>query len=613
MRLIDTKTLKLAEHPDSRLPEDGYAILSHRWFTSDEEVQYENLESGEVIPRISRARTGFSKLQNFCSVALSKGYRYGWSDTCCINKGSATELGSALNSMYRWYANSKLCIVYLHDVYEGGKTFTEAEWFDRGWTLQELIAPINMEFFNRDWESIGTKDDLLELLSERTGIPIDVLDRKAALESCSVAQRMSWAAHRTTEREEDRAYSLLGIFDVSLEMIYGEREKAFIRLQERIIHYSADQSIFTWSMGTETRSETGYSGLLATSPSAFAACGDILKGQETAEFSMGNLGLKISLPTLPYDMETYLAFLDCTREAAPEASCTILVGRLETEKQWARIMDRSGQSVFSYEQDRITLRLTIREICVRQIPTEPPICFKRTYGFWLRNLKPPHHESSKISILSRMALPGKDRVLLEPGSIGTCGIVYLAPNKASKNWSRVRWIEVGFDDDFVPVVLIANDFFSDSSQFEEAQMLGPGSSIHNKVFNRAWVRSSGLRDNQIEPTSDKWDPGYKIFVHHRGQWPDYEYECSALNLSIQFSLLPDCEPGMTTSSPKLIWTIDVKTLRGPSSKSTRIEEGVAAWTTTLFGVLLIPTPFGMCCPVFSEGRKMIRQHQSGGN
>jgi hypothetical protein len=145
---------------------------------------------------------------------------------------------------------------------------------------------------------------------------------------------MSWAANRVTEREEDRAYSLLGLFDVSLEMIYGEREKDFIRLQEKIIQYSADQSIFAWSMDLDPLiHKESYCGLFARLPSAFARCGDVVKGKETDTFSMTNLGLKISLWTLPYAMETYLAFLDCAREDINGHLCCIAVAKLESEGQ----------------------------------------------------------------------------------------------------------------------------------------------------------------------------------------------------------------------------------------------------------------------------------------
>ena len=97
MRLINTNSLTLTEHPDSRLPESGYAILSHRWFDPSEEVTFEDLQSGHDVS----FKKGFAKLNGFCEIARSRNYDWAWSDTCCINKGSATELGSALNSMYR--------------------------------------------------------------------------------------------------------------------------------------------------------------------------------------------------------------------------------------------------------------------------------------------------------------------------------------------------------------------------------------------------------------------------------------------------------------------------------------------------------------------------------
>jgi len=52
---------------------------------------------------------------------------------------------------------------------------------------------------------------------------------------------MSWAAKRQTKRKEDAAYSLLGIFNIHMPLIYGEgRQKALNRLQKEI---SDNQSI----------------------------------------------------------------------------------------------------------------------------------------------------------------------------------------------------------------------------------------------------------------------------------------------------------------------------------------------------------------------------------
>jgi hypothetical protein len=139
--------------------------------------------------------------------------------------------------MYRFYERAAICYAYLRDVSVDtlDETFVKSEWFTRGWTLQELLSPSNLEFYDCDWNLLGTKQTLSHLVSAATGIQEDVLIGQRQLRECSVAQRMSWAAGRVTSRLEDRAYSLLGIFDVNLTMLYGEGSKSFLRLQEEIL------------------------------------------------------------------------------------------------------------------------------------------------------------------------------------------------------------------------------------------------------------------------------------------------------------------------------------------------------------------------------------------
>ena len=213
---------------------------------------------------------GYAKLSAACDMARTLEFQYLWMDTCCIDKSSSSELSESINSMYRWYQCAALCIVYLDDVHRGdsGKRqadgevtstfaqpdpsrpdleseFAHAKWFTRGWTLQELIAPAQVLFVDAAWTSFGTKHSLAREISAITGIDQLVL-LTSDLKDISVAKKMSWAAHRETTRPEDRAYSLMGIFDVHMPTIYGEGDKAFIRLQEEIIKKSSDQSIFAW-------------------------------------------------------------------------------------------------------------------------------------------------------------------------------------------------------------------------------------------------------------------------------------------------------------------------------------------------------------------------------
>jgi hypothetical protein len=199
----------------------------------------------------------------FCGKqAAQDGLQYFWADTCCIDKTSSAELSEAINSMYHWYQEAEVCYAYLADA-PSRSEFRDSRWFTRGWTLQELIAPSVVVFLDENWRQLGTKANLRQVVSDRTSIPVNILSGDDDLESFSVAQKMAWAARRETSRIEDRAYCLMGIFGINMPLLYGERESAFIRLQEGIMKISDDHSLFAW------KSPDNRGGLLATSPSSF--------------------------------------------------------------------------------------------------------------------------------------------------------------------------------------------------------------------------------------------------------------------------------------------------------------------------------------------------------
>jgi hypothetical protein len=149
--------------------------------------------------------------------------------------------------MFRWYHNAAVCYVYLSDVpiSSAAADMASSRWFTRGWTLQELIAPKEVQFFSSEWKFIDTKANMRDIIFGITNIDPSILTG-GDLESISVARRMSWASQRKTSRIEDMAYALLGIFDVNLPLIYGEGRKAFQRLQEAIMLKTHDQSLFAW-------------------------------------------------------------------------------------------------------------------------------------------------------------------------------------------------------------------------------------------------------------------------------------------------------------------------------------------------------------------------------
>ena len=212
------------------------AILSHVW--EDDELTYADLHEHEHADLALDS----PKIRGAQRQAAKDNLKYLWADTCCIDKSSSAELGEAINSMHRWYQEAQVCYVYLADLdgcppltdadlRHGGETtsqrywnarFRQARWFSRGWTLQELIAPSKLRFYDRDWNLIGDLRDLASTVSDITGVHLSMLHHALKPNDFSLAQRMCWAAGRETTRPEDRAYSLLGLLDMSIDIRYGE-------------------------------------------------------------------------------------------------------------------------------------------------------------------------------------------------------------------------------------------------------------------------------------------------------------------------------------------------------------------------------------------------------
>ena len=248
-------------YDDYKIPK--YAILSHTW-EQNQEVSYQNCNSVE-----SRLKSGYHKIRTTCRLALEEQLEYVWIDTCCIDKTSSAELTEAINSMFKWYQQADSCYAYLSDFEYGGR-LSACRWFTRGWTLQELIAPSDVWFFDKSWMSVGSRNVLKNQLESITGVPREILGHHAPLSSICVARRFSWAAKRTTTRIEDMAYCLLGIFDINIPLLYGEGPKAFYRLQEEILKSTFDLSIFAWSPPSLTPGN--YCGFLAESVRYFYHC-----------------------------------------------------------------------------------------------------------------------------------------------------------------------------------------------------------------------------------------------------------------------------------------------------------------------------------------------------
>ncbi|KAI0453858.1 heterokaryon incompatibility protein-domain-containing protein [Xylaria acuta] len=255
MRLLDVYSLEIREFHGKDIP--PYVILSHTW--GPDEVTFQDFQDLQHLTYETTCKQGFSKIERCCELARQNGFGYAWVDTCCIDKKNHVELSEAINSMFMWYANAEICFALLEDVSIGDPSssaiieeelegFSSSRWFTRGWTLQELIAPSCVVFYDQNGEMIGTRSSLQKEISTITKIPKELLGDLSTLDlsTYSVAQRMSWAADRNTTRVEDEAYCLLGIFDVNIPLIYGEGRHAFLRLQEEILRRKEDYSILAW-------------------------------------------------------------------------------------------------------------------------------------------------------------------------------------------------------------------------------------------------------------------------------------------------------------------------------------------------------------------------------
>lgn len=169
MGLLQSSSRQLKEFFGQSIP--PYAILLHTW--EADEVSFQDLQNGT-----GEMKVGYEKIRRCCEIALNDGFEYAWVDACCIDKTSSLELSEAINSMFRWYQEAEVCYVYLVDVppipvmdgVESPKRrdevntinglFWRTRWLTRGWTLQELIAPLSVIFYSKEWSELGTKSSL---------------------------------------------------------------------------------------------------------------------------------------------------------------------------------------------------------------------------------------------------------------------------------------------------------------------------------------------------------------------------------------------------------------------------------------------------------------------
>ncbi|KAF9470588.1 hypothetical protein BDN70DRAFT_998894 [Pholiota conissans] len=285
-----------------------YAILSHTWLRSD---------SGEITYDLWRKRDfdllhpGYRKLVQFSRAALEDhGMSLGWMDTVCIDKSSSSELDESIRSMYKWYEDGSICITYLAESASVAEMANDL-WFTRGWTLQELLAPCTLKFYDCNWNQLTSSfndkhhEGVLEQIKLATSITEEELTgykyptRKTSIHP--ISRRMQWAAKHRVTRGEDTAYSLMGIFNVSMSIAYGEGENnAFVRLIKEIINTTKDGvlDIFNWAGTYHSTS----SFLLPSNPQAYLQRDENLNVPDIPmePLIVTHLGLRVPVLIFPF-------------------------------------------------------------------------------------------------------------------------------------------------------------------------------------------------------------------------------------------------------------------------------------------------------------------------
>lgn len=445
MRLLNTKTLQIEQFTNhggyNTLLKKGsdltakratprYAILSHTW--GEGEITFQDMQTKDRSATMKKL--GWRKLEDSCRRAARDGFEYIWNDTCCIDKTSSTELAEAINSMFQWYRESALCYAFLEDCQgplpyrTGSSSSALPRWYTRGWTLQELIAPKVVHFYSKSWQFLGTKEDHLAELSRVTGIDTYALGG-GDLSRISVARRMSWVANRQTTVAEDMAYSLMGIFNISMPLLYGEGMKAFTRLQEEIMQETDDQSVFAWNdtdmRGTRRGDYGEGNGLLAPTPSFFASSSSLAKfytprpgRRQTTVTSQGTVvNLLLCHDTSSRSNDIFFAILDCQIGHIPGVLAGIRLkrtdasgnnfSRIDTSQifQFARVERDGSVAIEGFDPTQEQMQLVEvtsraifhnwapRTVRVLQSPNSQP---QLPPGFWL--VAPQNVSSAAVSV-----------------------------------------------------------------------------------------------------------------------------------------------------------------------------------------------------------------------
>lgn len=265
MRLLNVDTFTFTEFFFGATP-PSYAIASHRWLGGEATLE-------DVRRKRNTDSPGYRKVQGFVDYmrAHLPLIKYLWIDTCCIRQDNERELSESINSMFRWYREAEVCLAYLQDVPDGvavagdsAMDFDRSIWFQRGWTIQELLAPATVVFLSSGWQVIGHKGRsgygragtpvetgpaLDARIAAITKIPQSVLQDYDAGRNLAAEEKFKWLEGRRTTCEEDMSYCMIGLLDVDMGIRYGVGGE---KTRARLLRIVADrQNLASQKFGRE--------------------------------------------------------------------------------------------------------------------------------------------------------------------------------------------------------------------------------------------------------------------------------------------------------------------------------------------------------------------------
>ncbi|KAI6098464.1 hypothetical protein F5141DRAFT_426499 [Pisolithus sp. B1] len=230
-----------------------YVMFSHVW--QGNEPLFQDVGAAKSVWGLPKTPLN-EKLHDFCKETRRLGYKWAWSDTCCIDKHTPSILNQSLTSMYKWYADSAATLVFLAGVAHPSKPgdLTRSLWMTRAWTLQELLAPTVIFFYDCEWKpylgNSGTNHkespEIMREIADAIHIPRGAITTFSPGE-LAVREKLRLASTRSATVVEDVAYSLFGIFESDIRPHYGEGAAALGHLLEEIVTRFGEVAVLAWT------------------------------------------------------------------------------------------------------------------------------------------------------------------------------------------------------------------------------------------------------------------------------------------------------------------------------------------------------------------------------